>query len=136
MGTAGHATPAAAGAAPRPSRPCSWYRWCSCPCCSASWCSASSSTRGSWWTRPRRPGRARAAVAGEDGPSVRDRIAAELRDGVDPGRAAVSVVPAVASWGEPIEVTVSVDARASIPFIGSWPVPLRGVFVTRSEVTH
>ena len=82
-------------------------------------------------------GARQAAVAGEDGPAVRDRIATELRDGgVDPGRAAVSVVPAVASWGEPIRVTVSVDAQASIPFIGSWPVPLRGEFVTRSEVAH
>ena len=82
-------------------------------------------------------GARQAAVAGEDGPAVRDRIATELRDGgIDPGRASVSVAPAVASWGEPIRVTVSVDARASIPFIGSWPVPLRGEFVTRSEVAH
>lgn len=82
-------------------------------------------------------GARQAAVAGEDGPSVRDRIATELRDGgVDPTRAVVSVDPAVASWGDPIRVTVSVDAQASIPFLGSWPVPLRAEFVTRSEVTH
>ena len=48
----------------------------------------------------------------------------------------MSVVPAVASWGDPIRVTVSVDARDSIPFLGTWPVPLRSEFVTRSEVTH
>ena len=82
-------------------------------------------------------GARQAAVAGEDGAAVRDRIATELRDGgVDPARATVSVEPAVASWGEPIRVTVSVEAQASIPFLGSWPVPLRSEFVTRSEVTH
>jgi Flp pilus assembly protein TadG len=82
-------------------------------------------------------GARQAAVAGEDGASVRDRIATELRDGgVDPARAIVSVEPAVASWGEPIRVTVSVDAQAAIPFLGTWPVPLRSEFVTRSEVTH
>ena len=82
-------------------------------------------------------GARQAAVAGEDGATVRDRIATELRDGgIDPARAQVSVVPAVASWGEPIRVTVSIDAQASIPFLGTWPVPLRAAFVTRSEVTH
>ena len=82
-------------------------------------------------------GARQAAVAGEDGAAVRDRIATELRDGgIDPARARVTVVPSVASWGEPIRVTVSVDAQASIPFLGSWPVPLRSEFVTRSEVTH
>ena len=82
-------------------------------------------------------GARQAAVAGADGAAVRDRIAAELRDGgIDPSRASVSVSPPVASWGQPMRVSVSVDARASIPFLRSWPVPLRGEFVTRSEVTH
>jgi Flp pilus assembly protein TadG len=82
-------------------------------------------------------GARQAAVVGADTAAVRERIATELRDGgVDPSRATVIVEPAVADWGEPIRVRVSVDAQASIPFVGSWPVPLNGEFVTRSEVTH
>jgi hypothetical protein len=82
-------------------------------------------------------GARQAAVVGADTAAVRERIAAELRDGgIDPGRAAVIVEPAIANWGEPIRVRVSIRAEASIPFLGSWPVPIEGEFVTRSEVTH
>jgi hypothetical protein len=82
-------------------------------------------------------GARQAAVVGADTSAVRERIATELRDGgIDPSRATVIVEPAIANWGEPIRVSVSVDARASIPFLGSWPVPLKREFVTRSEVTH
>ena len=82
-------------------------------------------------------GARQAAVIGGDSPGVRDRIATELRDGgIDPSRASVSVHPGLAGWGEPIRVRVSIDARASIPFAGSWGVPMSAEFVTRSEVTH
>lgn len=82
-------------------------------------------------------GARQAAVTGGDGVSVRQRIASELRDGgLDPRRATVSVEPAVADWGQPIRVRVSIGATAAIPFLGSWSVPLSGTFVTRSEVTH
>lgn len=77
-----------------------------------------------------------ASVVGGDGPSVRDRIAAELSDGgLDPSHALVIVEPGVAGWGEPIRVRVELNESASIPFIGTWPVPLSAEFVTRSEVT-
>jgi len=82
-------------------------------------------------------GARQAAVVGGDGSVVRERIATELRDGgVDPSRATVLVVPSLADWGEPIRVSVTIDAQASIPFLGTWAVPLKGEFVTRSEVTH
>ncbi len=82
-------------------------------------------------------GARQAAVMGEDSAVVRERIATELRDGgIDPARARVTVEPAIADWGAPIRVTVSIDAQAAIPFLGTWPVPLKGEFVTRSEVTH
>jgi len=82
-------------------------------------------------------GARQAAVVGGDGSVVRERIATELRDGgVDPARATVLVVPSLADWGEPIRVSVTIDAQASIPFLGTWAVPLKGEFVTRSEVTH
>ena len=82
-------------------------------------------------------GARQAAVVGGDGSVVRERIATELRDGgVDPSRATVLVVPSLADWGEPIRVSVTIDAQAPIPFLGTWAVPLKGEFVTRSEVTH
>ncbi len=82
-------------------------------------------------------GARQAAVVGGDSAAVRGRIATELRDGgIDPARARVMIEPTVAEWGAPLRVTVSIDASASIPFLGSWPVPLKGEFVTRSEVTH
>jgi hypothetical protein len=82
-------------------------------------------------------GARQAAVVGADTAAVRERIATELRDGgIDPARATVIVEPAVADWGEPIRVVVSIQAEASIPFLGSWPVPIEGEFVTRSEVSH
>lgn len=82
-------------------------------------------------------GARQAAVVGADTAAVRERIATELRDGgIDPTRASVVVAPAVADWGQPIRVRVSIQAEASIPFLGSWPVPIEGEFVTRSEVTH
>jgi Flp pilus assembly protein TadG len=82
-------------------------------------------------------GARQAAVIGEDSVTVRERIATELRDGgIDPARARVTVEPAVADWGAPIRVTVAIDAQAAIPFLGTWPVPIKGEFVTRSEVTH
>jgi hypothetical protein len=46
------------------------------------------------------------------------------------------VTPAIAAWGDPITVTVSISSRASIPFLGGWDVPMSSDFVTRSEVTH
>lgn len=77
-----------------------------------------------------------ASVTGGDGPAVRQRIADELAGGgLDPSGAVVLIEPAVAGWGEPIRVRVEMDERASIPFIGTWPVPLSAEFVTRSEVT-
>lgn len=82
-------------------------------------------------------GARQAAVVGADTAAVRERITIELRDGgIDPARAMVIVEPAIADWGQPIRVRVSIQAEASIPFLGSWPVPIEGEFVTRSEVTH
>lgn len=82
-------------------------------------------------------GARQAAVAGADTPTVRSRIAEELSDGgIDPGAAIVVVAPSVARWGEPIRVRVAVAERASVPFLGTWSVPLEAEFVTRSEVTH
>jgi hypothetical protein len=46
------------------------------------------------------------------------------------------VEPAVAAWGEPIRVQLSIEEEAAIPFAGSWAVPLKAEFVTRSEVTR
>jgi hypothetical protein len=61
----------------------------------------------------------------------------ELTDGgLDPGRARIVVEPAIAAWGEPIRVQISVDEQAAIPFAGTWAVPLEAEFVTRSEVTR
>ena len=82
-------------------------------------------------------GARQAAVDGQDDQAVRDRIAVELRDGgLDPATASVSVTPAIAAWGDTIIVTVSINSRASIPFLGSWDVPMSSGFTTRSEVTH
>ncbi|MEW5991656.1 MAG: TadE/TadG family type IV pilus assembly protein [Chloroflexota bacterium] len=82
-------------------------------------------------------GARQAAVVGGDGSVVRTRIATELTDGgLDAERVRVVVEPAVAAWGEPIRVQVSIDEEASIPFAGSWAVPLEAEFVTRSEVTR
>jgi Flp pilus assembly protein TadG len=82
-------------------------------------------------------GARQAAVDGQDDQAVRDRIALELRDGgLDPATASVTVTPAIAGWGDPITVTVSITSRASIPFLGGWDVPMSSDFVTRSEVTH
>ena len=82
-------------------------------------------------------GARQAAVAGADTASVQERIATELRDGgLDPARVQVTVEPSVADWGEPIRVRLATDENASIPFLGSWPIPLSSEFVTRSEVTH
>ena len=66
-----------------------------------------------------------AAVAGADTASVDERIATELRDG-----------GLSADWGEPIRVRLATDEDASIPFLGTWAIPLSSEFVTRSEVTH
>ena len=41
-----------------------------------------------------------------------------------------------ADWGEPIRVRLVTDEDASIPFLGTWAIPLSSEFVTRSEVTH
>ena len=82
-------------------------------------------------------GARQAAVAGADVATVRGRIATELRDGgLDPARVQVSVEPSVADWGEPIRVRLAIDEDASIPFLGTWAIPLSSEFVTRSEVTH
>ena len=82
-------------------------------------------------------GARQAAVAGADTASVQGRIATELRDGgLDPARVQVSIEPSVADWGEPIRVRLVTDEDASIPFLGTWAIPLSSEFVTRSEVTH
>lgn len=82
-------------------------------------------------------GARQAAVVGGDGSLVRTRIASELADGgLDANRVRVIVEPAVADWGEPIRVQLSLDEEAEIPFAGSWAVPLEAEFVTRSEVTR
>ena len=82
-------------------------------------------------------GARQAAVLGADGPSVRNRITTELANGgLDPRAVRVSVVPAVAAWGEPIRVRLTVTGLADIPFLGAWTLPLEAEFVTRSEVTH
>ena len=82
-------------------------------------------------------GARQAAVVGGDGAMVRTRILTELADGgLDPDRARIVVEPAVAAWGEPIRVRISIDEQAAIPFAGTWAVPLDAEFVTRSEVTR
>jgi Flp pilus assembly protein TadG len=82
-------------------------------------------------------GARQAAVVGGDSSLVRTRIATELSDGgLDPDRAVVTVEPAVAAWGEPVRVRISIQEEAAIPFAGSWAVPLDAEFVTRSEVTR
>ncbi len=82
-------------------------------------------------------GARQAAVDGQDDQAVRDRIALELSDGgLDPATVSVSVTPAIAAWGEPIHVRLSIAAQAAIPFLGSWAVPMSSDFTTRSEVTH
>jgi len=82
-------------------------------------------------------GARQAAVDGQDDQAVRDRIALELKDGgLDPATATVTVIPAIAAWGQPITVEISIGARASIPFLGDWDVPMSSDFTTRSEVTH
>ena len=83
-------------------------------------------------------GARQAAVAGADtriGPT--NGSPTELRDGgLDPARVQITIEPAVADWGEPIRVRLATDEEASIPFLGTWAVPLSSEFVTRSEVTH
>ncbi len=54
----------------------------------------------------------------------------------DPAVSRIVVEPAVAAWGEPIRVEISIDEQAAIPFAGTWAVPLRAEFLTRSEVTR
>ena len=82
-------------------------------------------------------GARQAAVVGGDGSLVRTRILTELTDGgLDADRVRIVVEPAVAAWGEPIRVQISIDEQAAIPFAGSWAVPLVAEFVTRSEVTR
>ena len=82
-------------------------------------------------------GARQAAVDGQDDQAVRDRINLELRDGgLDPAAASISVTPAMAAWGEPIHVHVSITSHASIPFLGGWDVPISSDFTTRGEVTH
>jgi hypothetical protein len=82
-------------------------------------------------------GARQAAIVGANTPSVQERIDTELRDGgIDPARVQVTIEPAVADWGEPIRVRLEVGEDASIPFLGTWSIPLASEFVTRSEVTH
>lgn len=82
-------------------------------------------------------GARQAAIAGANTPSVQERIDTELRDGgLDPARVHITIEPAVADWGEPISVRLEVGEDASIPFLGTWSIPLASEFVTRSEVTH
>jgi hypothetical protein len=82
-------------------------------------------------------GARQAAVVGGDSSLVRTRILTELTDGgLDADRARIVVEPAIAAWGEPIRVQISIDEQAAIPFAGTWAVPLEAEFVTRSEVTR
>lgn len=82
-------------------------------------------------------GARQAAVIGGDGSIVRTRIATELTDGgLDADRVRIVVEPAVAAWGDPVRVQLSIDEQAAIPFAGTWAVPLEAEFVTRSEVTR
>jgi uncharacterized membrane protein len=82
-------------------------------------------------------GARQAAVVGGDSELVRTRITTELSDGgLDPDVARIVVEPAVAAWGEPIRVQISIDEQAAIPFAGTWAVPLQAEFLTRSEVTR
>jgi hypothetical protein len=82
-------------------------------------------------------GARQAAVAGGDASIVRTRIATELTDGgLDADRVRILIEPAVAAWGEPIRVQLSINEEAAIPFAGTWAVPLEAEFVTRSEVTR
>lgn len=82
-------------------------------------------------------GARQAAVSGADTSLVQERIDTELRDGgIDPSRVHITIDPQAASWGEPIRVRLEVSEQASIPFLGTWSVPLSSEFVTRSEVTH
>lgn len=82
-------------------------------------------------------GARQAAVVGGDSALVRTRITTELSDGgLDPDVARIVVEPAVAAWGEPIRVQISIDEQAAIPFAGTWAVPLQAEFLTRSEVTR
>ena len=48
----------------------------------------------------------------------------------------MTIDPQGADWGEPSRVRLEVGEDASIPFLGTWSVPLSSEFVTRSEVTH
>jgi hypothetical protein len=78
-----------------------------------------------------------AAVAGANTPAVGERIVTELRDGgLNPSRVSILVSPASAAWGEPIRVRLEMGESASIPFLGTWSIPMTSEFVTRSEVTH
>ena len=82
-------------------------------------------------------GARQAAVVGGDSALVRSRIATELSDGgLDPNSARVVVEPAIAAWGQPVRVQISINEHAAIPFAGTWAVPLEAEFVTRSEVTR
>lgn len=82
-------------------------------------------------------GARQAAVVGGDSSVVRTRIATELTDGgLDADRVRIIVEPAVAAWGEPIRVQLTIAEEAAIPFAGTWAVPLEAEFVTRSEVTR
>jgi hypothetical protein len=82
-------------------------------------------------------GARQAAVVGGDSALVRSRIATELSDGgLDPNSARVVVEPAIAAWGQPVRVRISINEHAAIPFAGTWAVPLEAEFVTRSEVTR
>jgi hypothetical protein len=82
-------------------------------------------------------GARQAGVDGQDDQAVRDRIALELSDGgINPATASINVTPAVAAWGDPIQVQISITTRASIPFLGGWDVQMSSDFTTRSEVTH
>ena len=82
-------------------------------------------------------GARQAAVVGGDGSLVRTRIVTERTDGgLDADRVRIVVEPAVAAWGEPIRVRLSIAEEASIPFAGTWAVQLEAEFVTRSEVTR
>lgn len=82
-------------------------------------------------------GARQAAIAGAETALVDERIATELRDGgIDPARVHVTIDPPAADWGEPIRVRLELGEDASIPFLGTWSIPLSAEFVTRSEVTH
>jgi hypothetical protein len=78
-----------------------------------------------------------AGERGEDDAVVRDRIRTELlAAGLTPGNVAISVIPSVARWGQPIRVVLVSHRRVAIPFLFSRNIDLQSTYVSRAEVNH